>query len=188
MKTRNFRSLAFLVLVMFTFSVSGQPGDHRPPPRQNATGSSVKAICLVFPVPGINVSGTFSFSEVEGGVRITALVSGLEPYSMHGVSIYEYGDCRAPDAGSVGEHFNPDRVTHGGPGSPQKHAGDLGNLEADGNGNASVDMIVPGLSLRGDYSLIGLSVVVHEKEDDFETQPDGNAGSALACGVIGIAK
>jgi Cu-Zn family superoxide dismutase len=79
-------------------------------------------------------------------------------------------------------------MSHGGPMDHMRHAGDLGNLEADVNGNATVDYTDPMLSMRGDYSIIGLSVVVHQKEDDLKTQPTGNSGPRVACGVIGIMK
>ena len=126
--------------------------------------------------------------EAEGGVRVIALISGLEPNSKHGFHIHEYGDCSAVDATSAGGHFNPMNMSHGGPEDKMRHAGDLGNLVADENGNAAVDFLDPLLTLRGDESIIGLSVIVHKGEDDLKTQPTGNSGPRIACGVIGIMK
>jgi Cu-Zn family superoxide dismutase len=188
MKTIRYFQLTILLLFVAGSSLLAQPGDNRPPARYNATGYVKKGICLLYPTQGNKVSGTVTFVETEGGVRVIALVSGLEPNTKHGFHIHEFGDCSASDASSAGGHFNPDAMSHGGPMDKMHHAGDLGNLEADVNGNATLDYIDPMLAMRGDYSIIGLSVVVHQNEDDLKTQPSGNSGPRIACGVIGIMK
>ena len=85
-----------------------------------------------------------------------------------------------------GGHFNPYNKKHGGPASKERHAGDLGNIQANSNGNASFRIeIAKGTSLFGENSIIGLTLVIHEKEDTF-VQPTGAAGSRLVCGIIKI--
>lgn len=101
------------------------------------------------------------------------------------VHVHEFGDCTASDTKSAGEHFAPEGDPHGGPRAPAHHAGDLGNLEADATGKAHLDLTVDAPE-RG--MLLGRAVIVHQKEDDLESQPSGNAGARIACGVIGTAK
>jgi superoxide dismutase, Cu-Zn family len=112
-------------------------------------------------------------------------VQGLEE-RRHGFHIHEFGDCSAADASSAGGHYNPDGSRHGGPEDPpaQRHAGDLGNIEADAGGRGSYDRIDRVIQLRGPQSIIGKSVVVHAHEDDLQTEPTGESGDRLACGVI----
>jgi Cu-Zn family superoxide dismutase len=110
----------------------------------------------------------------------------LKP-GKHGIHVHEKGDCSAPDAASAGAHFNPTNQHHGGPMTAEHHAGDFGNIEADASGKAHVDWKGK-MSLSGADSIIGRSLVVHEKEDDLKTDPSGNSGARQACGVIEAAK
>jgi Cu-Zn family superoxide dismutase len=115
-------------------------------------------------------------------------VSGLTP-GLHGFHVHEKGNCTAPDGSSAGPHFNPHNSVHGGPDAPQRHGGDLGNLKADASGTAVYRAEIRGISLgAGDDSVIGRAVIVHANPDDFQTQPAGNAGARLACGLIGKSK
>ena len=103
----------------------------------------------------------------------------------HGLHIHELGDCRAPDASSAGGHFNPQGSEHGGPEDAIRHAGDLGNVRSDANGLAQSEITVTGISLgTGGDSIVGRSVIVHAKPDDLTSQPSGNAGPRIACGLI----
>ena len=112
-------------------------------------------------------------------VHVTGLTDG-----DHGFHIHEKGDFSAPDASSAGAHFNPTNAAHGGPAAPVHHAGDFGNLGSKG-GIAHLQLDVAGISLgTGPSSIMGRAVVVHEKADDFTTQPTGNAGARVGCGVI----
>jgi superoxide dismutase, Cu-Zn family len=144
------------------------------------------AVAVLHPTYGNNVSGEVRFSEVEGGVRVTAELRGLKP-GKHGFHIHALGDCSAPDGTSSGGHYNPMGKAHGGPDSAERHVGDLGNITADKSGRASYDRVDRYLSLKGPYSIVGHAVIVHAGEDDFVSQPTGNAGARVACGVIGIA-
>lgn len=128
------------------------------------------------------VTGTVTFTKVGDEVQVIADVQNLTP-GKHGFHIHDKGDCSAPDASSAGPHFNPTMKHHGGPMTADHHAGDLGNIEADSTGKAHLDWKGK-LSLSGADSIIGKSVVVHEKEDDLKTDPSGNSGARIGCGVI----
>lgn len=139
----------------------------------------------LMPVGASSVEGTAEFTTTPSDrVRIELELKGLNP-GKHGVHIHEYGDCSAADGSSAGEHFNPDETKHGAPGSALHHPGDLGNLDADKNGRGTLVIEVDGLTLdRGRYGVLGRSVVVHSEPDDLTTQPAGNSGVPVACGVI----
>ena len=131
------------------------------------------------------VTGTLKLRQKAEGVQITGEVRGLSPASAHGFHVHEKGDCSAADASSAGPHFNPQGSPHGKMGVAPHHAGDMPNIVADGRGTAQVDVLVPGATLTpGAASIAGRSVVVHRDPDDYATQPAGNAGPRLACGVI----
>jgi superoxide dismutase, Cu-Zn family len=144
-----------------------------------------KAICVLHPTNGYNVSGTVTFTRDGEDVKIVAEVEGLAP-GKHGFHIHEFGDCSASDGTSAGGHFNPEGVEHGGPDDEVRHVGDLGNIEAGEDGTARLEMTDSKISLHGEHSIIGRAVVIHEGEDDLTSQPTGAAGARLACGVIGI--
>jgi superoxide dismutase, Cu-Zn family len=128
-------------------------------------------------------SGRLLFSRVTNGIKITGKVVGLTP-GLHGIHIHEFGDCSAPDASSAGGHFNPDNMPHAGPEDTQRHVGDLGNLEANDQGIAIIDVIDTKISFEGANSIIGKSVVVHAGRDDLKSQPAGDSGGRILCGVI----
>eukprot|EP01083_Nonionella_stella_P244177 850154_1 len=120
-------------------------------------------------------------------VIIVGEISGLEPNSIHGFHIHEYGNI-TDSCTSTGGHFNPYDLQHGGPNDKERHIGDLGNIEANDRGIAFIDITDEMVKLNGDVSVIGRAFVVHEGEDDLKTDPTGGAGNRLACGVIGIAE
>ena len=147
----------------------------------------MKAVAVLSPTKGNSVSGTVTFTRFQTGVKIVADVSGLTP-GLHGFHVHEFGDCSAPDAASAGGHFNPTQTHHGAPDMPFRHVGDFGNLVADASGNAHYERVDTIIVLNGGNSVIGHALIVHEKVDDLKTQPTGNAGGRVACGVIGVAK
>jgi superoxide dismutase, Cu-Zn family len=144
-----------------------------------------KAAAQLEPKSGSQVTGTVTFTKVGDEVQVVADIQNLKP-GKHGFHIHEKGDCSAPDAASAGAHFNPTQKHHGGPMTAEHHSGDLGNLEADASGKAHLDWKGK-LSLSGTDSIIGKSIVVHEKEDDLKTDPSGNSGARIACGAINAA-
>ena len=136
--------------------------------------------------PGNGVSGTLTFDAEGSGVRLTGSVKGLKPNSTHGFHVHEKGDCSAPDATSAGGHYNPTSHAHGDPKGAEHHLGDMPNLEADGTGTATLDVVVKNATLRtGEPSdLVGKAVIVHAGPDDYKSQPAGNSGARIACGII----
>jgi len=145
-----------------------------------------KAIAVLHPTKGSMVEGTVTFTRSGDEIKIVADVTGLTP-GKHGFHIHEFGDCSSPDGISAGGHFNPTNNPHAGHDAAQRHEGDLGNLEADGSGKAHLELTDTMMTMSGQNSIIGRGVIVHEKEDDLKSQPVGNAGGRIACGVIAVA-
>lgn len=146
-----------------------------------------KAIAVLSPASGSNVSGTVTFTKSGNEVNVVAEVSGLKP-GKHGFHVHQFGDCSAKDATSAGDHYNPTNNPHANHDTEKRHMGDLGNIEADASGKARLELKDKVLKLSGDDSIVGYAVIVHEKADDLKTQPTGDAGGRIACGVIGVAK
>jgi superoxide dismutase, Cu-Zn family len=146
-----------------------------------------KAIAVITPTKGNSVNGSVRFEQVVNGVRVTVQLAGLTP-GNHGFHIHEFGDISSSDGSSAGGHFNPAGMPHSAPASEKRHEGDMGNITADKDGNAHLEYIDRVLELTGDNSIIGRAIIIHEKEDDYTTQPTGNAGARIGYGVIGIAK
>ena len=137
---------------------------------------------------GSLVSGRVQVMSMGSGVHIAGDIGGLEPGSIHGVHLLEKGDCSAVDASSAGGHFNPTAAPHGRMETTPHHAGDMDNIVADGEGVAHVNMHVSGVALGGGgpTDIAGRALVVHAKADDYHSQPSGDAGARVACGVITI--
>lgn len=141
------------------------------------------------PTQGNQANGTVSFTQQGDKLSMEARIAGLAP-GQHGFHIHEKGDCSAPDGMSAGGHFNPSGSPHGGPEHAAHHAGDFGNLTADAAGNAKLQASIPvsqaTLDKDAANSIIGRAVIVHADPDDLKTQPTGNSGKRVACGVISL--
>jgi len=150
-----------------------------------------KAVCVL---KGDKVNGTVWFTQEGEGkpVSVTGEIKGLNP-GMHGFHVHEFGDT-TDGCTSAGPHFNPHAKTHGGPGDAERHAGDLGNVNAGGDGVAKIEVKDTQISLVGPLSVVGRTMVVHADPDDLGkgghelSKTTGNAGARVACGVIGVAK
>lgn len=152
------------------------------PPEANARAS-------IAGIDGNNVSGSLEFKSTPEGVHITGTINGLAPNGRNGFHVHENGDCSAPEAKSVGGHFNPGDNAHGHPKSMPHHAGDIPNLDANAMGTAVVDVTMDGVNLgTGHESILNRAVIVHGKADDYATQPAGDSGPRIACGVISSRK
>ncbi len=131
--------------------------------------------------------GSATLREAKGGVRIKLNLSNL-PAGTHAVHIHAVGKCDAPDFKTAGPHFNPERKKHGTKNPEGPHAGDLPNFEVGKNGHARVSLVATHVTLGdGPNSLFhpeGTALVIHEKPDDYVTDPAGNAGARIACGVV----
>ncbi len=161
----------------------GSPGANAP----LATTSSVeRAHANLAPASGSLVSGRLMLSPMAGGLHLKGEIGGLKPGGTHAIHIHEKGDCSAADASSAGGHFNPGDAMHGRVSSAAHHAGDMDNIVADAKGVAQVDVHAEGPVLGGGApnDAIGRAVVVHAAPDDYASQPAGNAGARVACGVI----
>jgi len=146
-------------------------------------GSQV-AVATLQPKSGTQVTGTVTFTQKGDKVEVVANVKSLSP-GKHGIHVHEKGDCSASDASSAGGHFAPGGGQHAGPTDAKRHAGDLGNIEADANGNATLTITTDALRVgSGDRDVIGKSIIIHGDPDDLTTQPSGNSGGRIACGVI----
>ena len=146
--------------------------------------SGLSAVADLASTKGNTAAGTVTFTQKEGKVLVHAMVSGLAP-GTHGFHIHEKGDCSSGDGVSAGGHFNPLGKPHSYPTVEDRHAGDMPMLAADAAGNAvlegELDVITVG---SGAADVIGKAVIVHKDPDDFKTQPTGNSGARVACGVI----
>ncbi|MFO0965952.1 MAG: superoxide dismutase family protein [Gemmataceae bacterium] len=163
-------------------------GPAKPPEKEKHEPMKVTAaIAVLHPTAKSETKGVIRFVQKDGYIEITGEITGLTP-GLHGFHIHEFGDCHSPEGLSAGGHFNPDGDKHGGPEDKMRHVGDLGNIEANKSGKAVINMKDKLVQLHGPHSIIGRSVIVHAKADDLKTQPTGDAGGRVACGVVGIAK
>lgn len=159
------------------------PGDGAAPASEE---QAQVATAVLEPTEGNATRGELRFEAANGHVRITGQVTGLSPGGEHGFHVHEFGDCSAPDATSAGGHFNPDDSRHGRAGQGEHHVGDSDNLMANDEGVAEVDRELHGATIGdgGSTDIVGKGVIVHADADDYVSQPTGNAGDRLACGVI----
>jgi len=141
------------------------------------------AQATLMPKSGSAAAGTVTFTPSGDGVLVVASLKGLTPNAEHGFHVHDKGDCSAPDAMSAAGHFNPSGAPHGAAGTSH-HAGDMPNLRADASGNAQYRTTLTGVMLEGPQGIIGRAVVVHRDPDDYKSQPAGNSGPRIACGVI----
>jgi Cu-Zn family superoxide dismutase len=142
------------------------------------------------PRSGSTVTGTVELAHghTAQDVIVSVTIQGATP-GPHGIHIHEHGDCGDTSAAAAGAHFNPSGDPHAGPSALRHHAGDLGNIDVEANGTGHLEIMlhtIPGV--RSPTELVGRSVVVHERVDDLSTQPSGDSGSRIACGVIAAAE
>jgi Cu-Zn family superoxide dismutase len=139
------------------------------------------------PKSGSKAKGAAWFFKTKNGLKIVVSVTGSTK-GLHGIHIHEKGDCSAYDASSAGEHFNPIHLHHGHPDPTKYHAGDLGNIDINKDGSGTLSLFIPMSNFNPDMkdwnSIIGKSLVLHDKRDDLVSQPSGDSGSRIACGVI----
>ena|SRR2546423_1880871 len=142
------------------------------------------ATATLEPTRGNTAAGTVTFQQQGDRVIAVAKVSGLKPNQEHGFHAHEKGDCSSGDGMATGGHFNPNGKPHG-PQDAEHHAGDFPALKADASGNAEARFQLTGVTLgSGPTDLLGRGVIVHAAPDDYKTQPMGNSGARIACGVI----
>lgn len=145
------------------------------------------AVATLTPTQGNQVRGVVMFHEMHGHLMVHARLSGLKPNGEQGFHLHDKGDCASADGTSAGGHFNPDGQVHG-PQTAAHHVGDMPSLKADANGAVDQKFMLTGPTITaGATSIVGRSVVVHANPDDYNSQPAGNSGPRVACGVIAAA-
>lgn len=172
---------SFLLIIVFLFLTACEPKNEYAEAMK--VPSYTKAVSSVHPIGESGVSGIVRFEAVSGGVSVMAELSGLGGEGNHGFHIHQYGDCTASDGTSAGGHFNPTGNEHGSPEAANRHMGDMGNIAANSNGEATLSYTDDTITID---QIIGRGIVVHAGEDDLTSQPSGAAGSRIACGVIGV--
>ena len=151
---------------------------------QTTPPEPLQATAQLRPTKGNKTFGEADFEQVGDKVRVVVFVQGLKPGQEHGLHIHEGADCSGDATGAKG-HFNPFGKPHAHPGSAERHAGDLPALKANKEGRANVQIDLDVMTLTpGPANIIGRGLIVHADPDDYKTQPTGNAGARIACGVI----
>ena len=161
------------------------PKDHDGRAMMGMGVKPVQATAALQPFGKSKVSGLVQMVGDGPDVRVTYNLKGLNKSQSHGFHIHEFGDCTGSDGSTAGGHFNPTSAPHGAPNAPAKHLGDLGNVVADAKGVANGEVKISGAHL---ISFVGRSLVVHSGSDDLTSQPAGNSGDRIACGVIGVTR
>ena len=152
---------------------------------QSTPDEAPRASAALQSTKGSKAFGEATFEQVGDKVRVIVFAQNLKPDQEHGFHVHEAGDCSSGDGMSAKGHFNPQGKPHGHPSSGERHAGDLPSIKAGKDGRAKLDVTVDGITLRqGPSSIVGRGLIIHADPDDYKTQPTGNAGARLACGVI----
>ena len=159
-------------------SACGMMGPHHGGPMARAT---------MEPTRGNTTAGVVMFHQMGTHVMVHAKLAGLKPGQEHGFHVHEKGDCSSGDGVSAGGHYNPSGKAHGHYEAGERHAGDLPNLKADAEGRVDVHFRVTGIGVgSGAADVVGKGLIVHAMPDDYKTQPTGNSGARIACGVIAL--
>jgi superoxide dismutase, Cu-Zn family len=152
---------------------------------QSTPEDAPRATAALQPTKGNKAFGEATFEQVGDKVRVVLFAQNLPPEREVGFHIHEAGDCSSGDGMSAKGHFNPHGKPHGRAGSAERHAGDLPSLKAGKDGRAKLDATVDGISIgKGAGDIVGRGLIIHADPDDYKTQPTGNAGARIACGVI----
>lgn len=147
--------------------------------------SGPSATAKLEPTRGNTAAGTVTFVQWGEVVKVSGSISGLKPGAEHGFHVHEKGDCSSGDGLSAGGHFNPGGKPHGHHGMGEHHTGDLPSVKADASGVAAIHFESRTIRVGGSANdIVGKGLIVHRDPDDFKTQPTGNSGARMACGVI----
>jgi Cu-Zn family superoxide dismutase len=167
------RNVSLLIVLLSLIAISCGP-------------KKAKARATIQSASGSTLTGEAHFEESNNGVKMTLTVKGATP-GTHAVHLHESGDCSASDATSAGSHWNPKNEAHGNRASDGPfHSGDIANLEVGEDGTGTLEVTAADWSIGGDAQsdVIGKAVIIHASADDFVSQPAGNAGARVGCGVV----
>ncbi|MEP6634388.1 MAG: superoxide dismutase family protein [Luteimonas sp.] len=184
----RYAALTAAILVLGACSSTPSTRNKSASPGVKAVSTAQRATIHLAAASGSLVSGTLTAVPMGDGVHLTGQLGGLGANTTHAIHIHERGDCSAADASSAGGHFNPANSPHGRVGQGAHHGGDMDNIVANADGVANVDAHASGVTLGGGAAndVAGKAVVVHAAPDDYSSQPAGNAGARVACGVITV--
>ena len=180
---------AIPLVVSTALFVAGCASAPPPPPAAPAAQSTAtKAQANLAAASGSLVSGRIELFPMADGVHLRGTIGGFQPNSVHALHVHEKGDCSAADASSAGPHFNPTNSAHGRANTATHHAGDMDNILVGNDGTVAVDVHVAGVTLGGGApnDIAERALVVHAAADDYTSQPAGNSGARVACGVIRV--
>lgn len=185
--------LPFSTLALLSLAACAPPAtkpEVPPAPAPAAVSTAQLAEANLSPASASLVSGRVAVVPEAGGVHITGTIGGLPQGKPAAFHVHEKGDCSAMDASSAGGHFNHATQPHGRAGNGAHHAGDMDNLQANAEGVVHVDVHLRGVTLGGGAAndIAGRALVVHAGADDYHSQPAGNAGARVACGVIRVTR
>lgn len=154
-----------------------------------STPTAKQAIATIDPTSGNSVTGMAIFTQNGDQITLTIEIQNASP-GIHAVHIHENGDCSAPDGTSAGGHWNPTGVAHGKWGEGEFHLGDIGNITVGEDGTGSIELTTDlwEIDTGSDVDVVGTGIIVHAGADDFTSQPSGNAGARIGCGVIVLAE
>lgn len=194
---RILQLIAPALAVALVAGCESDQNDHGTDAKRMATDGQKVAVAKVSPSRAATTqpswgkaTGTVTFTAHEDGkVKVAIDLQGV-PAGAHGFHIHENGDLSADDLTSAGGHFNPDKHPHAGPDAAKRHAGDLGNVEADKSGKVKKEMTTSGISIGSGAAndIVGKAVILHAKADDLKSQPTGDAGGRIAGGLIELKK
>jgi superoxide dismutase, Cu-Zn family len=142
-------ALPALSLALHTSMMTLSAADHGDKAHGEAWTAIKQAVAVLHPTAGNKCQGKVVFTQQGDSLKVVAEIEGLSPGQKHAFHIHEFGDCSAPDATSAGSHYNPEKHPHGLPEKDARHAGDLGNLQADANGKARYEITVKNISIAG---------------------------------------
>lgn len=174
----------------FLVAACGTAPEQPPAPAVPTVSTAKQAVAVLASASGSLVSGKVTVTPMGQGLHLTGEVGGLPANSTHAFHVHEKGDCSAADASSAGPHFNPFNTAHGKAGAGAHHAGDMNNIVADAEGVAKINAHLEGVTLGGGAvnDVATRALIVHAAPDDYNSQPAGNAGARVACGIIKVTR
>lgn len=173
--------MKFVSVLLLIALVSCSSREDKEKKLSEVSRSKTEAIAEMHSAKFPAISGIVTLEESEDGLIVSTDLKGLKPGARLGFHIHQEGICEGPDYKTAGDHYNPSGSRHGHPSSTEKHSGDMGNLTTNENGESKNTILISGTKLS---EVMGKAILIHSDPDDFKTQPSGNSGARIACGLI----